>query len=104
MAVRIASTSLASIGHGVLPEPIIKTTPGVDKIGTRSTGANRQNKYPEKSGSCRIFTRSDHRRLDQYRGRKSSKPLWRRASATAHSQRDLTRMANQESCDDCELD
>jgi len=40
--------------------------------------------------------RSDQRRRDQYKGRNSSKPLWRSVSETIFSHRDLTLIANQE--------
>src|SRR5215471_2988868 len=45
-----ASISPSGTGLGTLPAPTIEITPGVVNTGRRTSGSNRQNKYPGNSG------------------------------------------------------
>jgi len=73
-----ARTSDSSTGAGPLLKPTICITPGVFKIGRRSCGSNRQNRYPGNSGTSTSLIRSDHRFRNRYSGRNFSNPCpWR---------------------------
>jgi hypothetical protein len=71
-AVCKAAISVSSTGRGTRLTPTKSTTPGIERMGRRSSGSNLQKTYPGKSGSSISLVRSDHLRLLLDKGRKHS--------------------------------